>query len=196
MLQLLFCIPYAKLKFGNQWKEEIALEFNDVYDENRNPTGRVHRRGTPWRPGEYGLVVCVWVYDGRGKILLTRRAKGKSFAGTWEKSGGAAQAGETSRQAIARELFEETGIRAEESEFELLDSTREKNTFYDFYCLKRQVSLEEIVLLPGETDAVQWASYGKIHWMIRTGKICRIIAHQFKRQEKMLKLRNSNKMKI
>ena len=196
MLQLLFCIPYAKLKFGNQWKEEIALEFNDVYDENRNPTGRVHRRGTPWRPGEYGLVVCVWVYDGRGKILLTRRAKGKSFAGTWENSGGAAQAGETSRQAIARELFEETGIRAEESEFELLDSTREKNTFYDFYCLKRQVSLEEIVLLPGETDAVQWASYGKIHWMIRTGKICRIIAHQFKRQEKMLKLRNSNKMKI
>ena len=169
------------------------MEFNDIYDENRNLTGRVHKRGTPWQPGEYGLVVCVWVYDGRGRILLTRRAKGKSFAGTWENSGGAAQAGETSLQAIARELFEETGIRAEESEFELLDSDRDRNTFYDFYCLKRQVAIKDIILLPGETDAVQWASYGKIHWMIRTGKICRVIAGQFLRQEKMLKLRNSNK---
>ena len=175
-------------------RRKTPLEFNDIYDENRNLTGRVHERGTPWQNGEYGLVVCVWVYDGRGRILLTRRAKGKSFAGTWENSGGAAQAGENSRQAIARELFEETGIRAAEEEFELLDSERDRNTFYDFYCLKRQVSIKDIVLLPGETDAVQWASYGKIHWMIRTGKICKIIARQFLRQEKMLKLRNSNKI--
>ena len=169
------------------------MEFNDIYDKDRRLTGRLHRRGDRWRKGEYGLVVCVWVYDGKGHLLLTRRAKGKSFAGTWENSGGAAQAGETSRQAIARELFEETGIRAAEEDFELLDSDMDRNTIYDFYCLRRSVSLKDIVLLPGETDAVQWAGYGKIHWMIRTGKICKIIAGQFLRQEKMLKLRNSNK---
>ncbi len=169
------------------------MELNDIYDENRQLTGRVHQRGTPWKPGEYGLVVCVWVYDGKGHILLTRRAKGKSFAGTWENSGGAAKAGETSRQAIVRELFEETGIRAEEDEFELLDSDMDRNTIYDFYCLKRRISLKDIVLLPGETDAVQWASFGKIHWMIHSGRICKIIGHQFFRQEKMLRLRNCNK---
>ena len=69
------------------------MEFNDIYDENRQRTGRIHQRGTRWNPGEFGLVVCVWVYDGRGHLLLTRRAEGKSFAGTWENSGGAAQAG-------------------------------------------------------------------------------------------------------
>ena len=169
------------------------MEWNDIYDENRNLTGRIHKRGTPWQPGEYGLVVCVWVYDGRGHILLTRRAKGKSFAGTWENSGGAAKTGETSRQAIARELFEETGIRAAEDEFELLDTGMDKNTIYDFYGLRRSVHLKDIVLLPGETDAVQWVSFGKIHWMIHTGRICKIIGHQFRRQEKMLRLRNSNK---
>ena len=171
------------------------MELNDIYDAHRNLTGRTHRRGTRWKKGEYGLVVCVWVYDGRGHILLTRRAKGKSFAGTWENSGGAAQAGETSRQAVARELFEETGIRAEEDEFELLDTDVDRNIIYDFYCLRRSVSIKDIVLLPGETDGVQWASFGKIHWMIRTGKICRIIGHQFRRQEKMLRLRNSYKFK-
>ena len=163
------------------------MEFNDIYDENRNLTGRVHQRGTPWGPGEYGVVVCVWVYDGRGHLLLTRRAKGKSFAGTWENSGGAVQAGETSRQAIARELFEETGIRAEESEFEWMCSDRDAHTIYDFYCLRRETPLKDIVLLPGETDGVQWASFPQIHEMIRSRQICRIIAGQFLRQEPMLR---------
>ena len=170
-------------------------ELNDIYDENRCLTGRVHQRGAPWLPGEYGLVVCVWVCDGKGHFLLTRRAEGKSFAGTWENSGGAAQAGETSRQAIARELLEETGIRASEEEFELLDSYKDRNIFFDHYCLKREIHLKDIVLQPGETDDVMWASFGKIHWMIRTGKICRIIGRQFYRLEEQLRLRNLDKNK-
>lgn len=171
----------------------LETEWNDIYDADRNLTGRVHMRGTPWKPGEFGLVVCVWVYDGRGRMLLTRRAPEKSFAGTWENSGGAAKAGETSRQAISRELFEETGIRAEPEEFELLCSDRDQNTIYDFYCLYRPVRLRDTVLLPGETDGIMWATFGKIHWMIRSHRICRIIAGQFLRQEAMLKLRNMPK---
>ena len=167
------------------------MEFNDVYDRNRKLTGRVHKRGTRWRMGEYGLVVCVWVYDGDGNILLTRRAPGKSFAGTWENSGGAALAGETSRQAIARELFEETGLRADEDEFELLSSERNRNTHYDFYCLKRKVSLDEIVLLPGETDDVQWASMEQIRRMVRDGEICKIIGRQYRLQEPQLLARQN-----
>ena len=165
------------------------MEYNDIYDADRKLTGRLHRRGTHWRSGEYGLVVCVWVYDGRGKILLTRRAPGKSFAGTWENSGGAARAGETSIQAIVRELFEETGIRAEEHEFELLTTVRDRNTFYDHYCLKRQVPLEDIVLQPGETDDVRWATFEEIHELIDRRQICNIIAQQFLHEEPELKKR-------
>ena len=104
------------------------------------------------------------------------------------------QAGETSRQAVARELFEETGIRAKPEEFELLLSDQEKNTFYDHYCLKRRVGLADIVLLPSETDDVMWASFGKVRWMIRVGKICRIIGRQYLRLEKELKARNVPKL--
>ena len=159
------------------------MEYNDIYDKNRRLTGRVHVRGTRWKPDEYGLVVCVWVYDGEGKLLLTRRAKGKSYPGTWENSGGAAKAGEESRQAIARELFEETGIRAEQEEFELIGSDRDKNAFYDFYCLKRQTPVEDIVLLPGETVDAKWVTLEQIHRMIERKQICHVIAAQFLRQE-------------
>lgn len=162
------------------------MEYNDIYDKDRRCTGRLHRRGTPWKSGEYGMVVCVWVYDGRDRVLLTRRAPEKSFAGTWENSGGAVQAGETSRQAVARELFEETGIRAEEEEFELIDSGRDNSIHYDYYCLKRNVSLDQIVLLPGETDDVMWATFSQVREMIRQGRICPTIGSQFHRQERLL----------
>lgn len=167
------------------------MELNDVYDAQGNRTGKLHRRGTPWKKGEYGLIVCVWVYDGKGKLLLTRRAKGKSFAGTWENSGGAVKAGEESRPAIARELFEETGIRAKPEEFEFMGAERDAHSHYHFYCLQRQTPLEEIVLLPGETDGVKWVTFPQVHEMIRNGQICRIISHQFLRQERDLLLRQN-----
>ena len=167
------------------------MEFNDIYDKDRNLTGRIHKRGTPWHRGEYGLVVCVWVYDGKGNVLMTRRAPEKSYAGTWENSGGAVQAGETSRRAIARELFEETGIRAGEDEFELIGTDRDRMAFYDFYCLKRQTPLEEIVLLPGETDGVKWVTLEEIHGMIERKEICHVIAKQFLSQEPLLLARQT-----
>ncbi len=161
------------------------MEFNDIYDKERRLTGRTHRRGTPWRKGEYGLVVCVWVYDGQGKLLLTRRAPEKSFAGTWENSGGAALAGETSLQAITRELREETGIEALPEEFELLGSSRDRIAHYDFYCLRRS-SDTQVILQPGETDDYQWVTFRQVHDMIADKKICKVIANQFLRQEPQL----------
>ena len=167
------------------------MELNDIYDKDRNLTGRVHVRNTKWAPGEYGLVVCVWVYDGKGNLLMTRRAPEKTFAGTWENPGGAAQAGESSIQAIQRELFEETGIRAEKEDFEFLRTTRDNRCFYDHYCLKSQVRLEEIVLLPGETDAVKWVSHADVHEMIRRKEICQIITQQFLEEEPQLQKRQT-----
>lgn len=167
------------------------MEYNDIYDKERRLTGRLHRRGTPWEKGEYGLVVCVWVYDGQGKLLLTRRAPEKSFAGTWENSGGAAQAGESSLEAITRELQEETGIAASPEEFELLSSQRDRNAHYDFYCLKKAIPLEQVVLQPGETDDAKWVTFEQVHEMIERRQICKVIAKQFLRQEQQLRERQS-----
>lgn len=162
------------------------MEWNDIYDKDRNLTGRVHRRGSKWGEGEYGLVVCVWVHDGKGNLLMTRRAPQKTFAGTWENPGGAAKAGETGLQAVRRELFEETGIRAEESEFEFLSTSRDAHLFYDHYCLKSEASLMDIVLLPGETDAAKWVTFAQVHDMIHKKQICKIVARQFLAEEPKL----------
>ncbi len=45
------------------------------------------------------------------RFLLTSRPEGKVYAGYWEFPGGKLEAGETVHEALARELWEELGIR-------------------------------------------------------------------------------------
>ena len=167
------------------------MELNDIYDKDRNLTGRVHRRGEPWGEGEFGMVVCVWVYDGEGRLLLTRRAPEKSFGGTWENSGGAAQAGETSLQAIVRELYEETGIRKAQTDFEYLTTTYDTHLFFDHYCVKAKVPLEQIVLQPGETDAAKWVTFDDVHEIITKKEMCSVIANEYLSLEAQLRMRQN-----
>ena len=57
------------------------------------------------------IVTAAVIEDG-GRVLLARRAKGQAHAGFWEFPGGKLEAGETEQACLARELFEEFGIRA------------------------------------------------------------------------------------
>ncbi len=45
-----------------------------------------------------------------GRILMTQRPEGKVFSGYWEFPGGKIETGESSYQALVRELQEELGI--------------------------------------------------------------------------------------
>ncbi len=56
-------------------------------------------------------VVAGVLRDTRGRILLARRAEGRDLAGAWEFPGGKVELGESAAEALARELFEELGIR-------------------------------------------------------------------------------------
>lgn len=57
------------------------VELWDVYDEKRNLTGRLHRRGDPLPEGDYHLVVQVWMRNSRGEYLLTKRTPNKPHPG-------------------------------------------------------------------------------------------------------------------
>ena len=62
-------------------------------------------------------VVAGVITDARGRVLLNRRAGERDMVGLWEFPGGIREPGETSEQALVRELREELGIEAEVGEW-------------------------------------------------------------------------------
>ena len=92
----------------------MSVELWDVFDENGIPTGKTALRGrSVLAPGEYHLVVHIWVISKSGLFLIQRRADDKKLMpGEWAATGGAAVAGEDSLTAARRELLEELGIAA------------------------------------------------------------------------------------
>ena len=88
-------------------KEELW----DIYDEEKQLTGRTMRRND-WnmKPGDYHLTVLAVIEkqqeEGAApRFLITRRVLTKSWApGHWEVPGGGVMAGETSLDAVCREI--------------------------------------------------------------------------------------------
>lgn len=164
------------------------MEYWDVYDAARRPLGRTHLRGTPLRPGEYHLIVFVWVVNSAGQLLLTKRSPEKeSYPNLWENTGGSAVAGETSRQAIRRELLEETGIEALEEEFEFLATTVRRTWIADTYLLRRDVALEDIRFQPGETCDARWVTRAEFDGMIAQSLVAQPDVERFTVVEPMLR---------
>ncbi|MCL2494952.1 MAG: NUDIX domain-containing protein [Oscillospiraceae bacterium] len=126
----------------------------DLYDANRKPTGRICRRGDPIPPGDYHLVVHVWIRSG-DKYFITRRAPEKeAYPLIWEATGGAALIGEDSLAAALREVKEETGLTLKPENGLMFESIRREGEFCDFadvWLFRQEVSLDDFISQPGET---------------------------------------------
>jgi len=67
------------------------------------------------RAGPIVLVAAVALVDIDGRVLITRRPKGKHLEGLWEFPGGKLHDGETPEAALIREMREELAIDTAES---------------------------------------------------------------------------------
>ncbi len=87
------------------------MELCDLYTSTGAPTGRTVPRGTALAPGEYYLVVHVWIRDETGAYLIQRRALDLAAdPGVWAITAGYAQTGQDSLTTARRETREELGL--------------------------------------------------------------------------------------
>lgn len=151
------------------------MEYFDLYSINREPLGRKVQRGAPIPFGEYHIVVQVMTVNTNGEILLTQRVPEKTSGGKWECSGGCAVSGETSRDAAVRELFEETGIKADPDKLRHEWTMVTESMLRDFYIFVQDVPLSALKLQKIEVCAAKWVSFERFCEMARNGQTTRTV---------------------
>ena len=105
-----------------------------------------------------GVISDILVKHVDGTFLLTKRDPRKDiYPGFWEPgAGGSAQQGESPEECAVRELFEETGLTADEWIFINKSSSDETHSTYYSYLAIVDCDKDSVVLQEGETTDYVW----------------------------------------
>ena len=141
----------------------MSVELWDVFDENGIPTGKTALRGrSVLAPGEYHLVVHIWVISKSGLFLIQRRADEKKLMpGEWAATGGAAVAGEDS--------LKELGIAADRDKMLLLTRIKRRNSLLDVWLTESNAPAEKLTLQHTEVAEAKWITGKELKEMIKNG---------------------------
>lgn len=140
-------------------------EIWDVYDENRNLTGKTAARKDKWENGEFHLVADLFFLNSKGETLLQRRSDEKeNHPGIWNCTGGCALRGENSEAACIRECREELGFLPNLKNSRLLfaEINRERHFIRDNYLIFQDMPVEKMVFQPEEVQDALWILPEKI----------------------------------
>lgn len=123
-------------------------------------------------PGEFHLTVLGAVCRPDGKFLITRRREDKAWAaGWWEIPGGGVCAGESSEEAVMREIAEETGLDVSSAKggylfsYSRVNPQEKNNYFVDIYRFELDFDEADVALQTAEAsefaivDAAQIRQY-------------------------------------
>ncbi len=106
---------------------------------------------------KFDVVGCICEH--KGKVLLLLRQDHKPQGNMWGLPSGKVDEGESLEQAVVRELFEESGIQAEQSKIKYFKKTFVKYPNYDFIYHLFVVNtdkINEIKINPAEHKDYKW----------------------------------------
>ena len=153
-------------------------EFIDIYDADRAFTGKtIARKGAFLHEGEFMLYVLAIVQDLQGRYLITQRSLDKHWAaGWWEVTGGGVLAGESSVQAVVREVREEVGLDVTDQRIEPvhsytnIDLESGDNYIVDIYHFHMDVTKDDVTLQDSEAIDCMFATWDEIRAIADKGE--------------------------
>ena len=138
------------------------MELWDAYDKDFRKVPNVTLiRGDAIPKGLYHLVCDIIVRHTDGSYLLMQRDRRKPFGGMWEATAaGSALQNESPLECAMRELWEETGIRADN----LIEvgTVRGFDAIFVEYLCETDCEKDCVTLQEGETVAYKWISRGEL----------------------------------
>lgn len=152
-------------------------EMRRIYDENFNFQGYMKERSESLKPEEYYVVAGVMVIS-RGKLLITKRAAGKTFEHQWEFTMGSVVGEETPLEGALRELSEEVGIHVTKNDVELLGTMKENQRFSKIFLLEKAV--DAIKMQASEVEDYQFVTKKELEVMLDRGEFAEPMANRIK----------------
>ena len=142
------------------------MEYWDIYDIERNKTGKEIIRGEKLKHNEYHIVVHACIFNKNGEMLIQQRQSFKEgWPNMWDLTcGGSALKGETSQTAVERELYEELGIKIKS--FRPNITINFEDGFDDIYLIEQDIDLDSLKLQYEEVQNAKWATKEEIISMI------------------------------
>ncbi|MGN0484381.1 MAG: NUDIX domain-containing protein [Lachnospiraceae bacterium] len=146
------------------------MEEWDIYDENKEKTGRTMKRND-WhmKPDEFHLTVLGVIKRPDDTFLITQRNLDKEWgAGWWEVPGGGVQAGESSEDAVKREILEETGVDVSDAKggysftYKRVNPEEQNNYFVDVYVFEMELQETDVTPQESETSGFSFATREEI----------------------------------
>ena len=147
------------------------MEKRDLYDKNKNLTGKTIFKNFPIPNGCYILVVLIFIQNSDGKFLIQKRSKIKN--GKFATTGGHPKSGQTSLEGDITEVKEEIGLDISDKDIKLFFSGKSDTTkvFCDDYYIKMDIpNIENLKLQKSEVDSIYWFSIDEIKKLMQEGK--------------------------
>lgn len=147
------------------------MEKRDLYDKNKNLTGKTIFKNFPIPNGCYILVVLIFIQNSDGKFLIQKRSKIKN--GKFATTGGHPKSGQTSLEGAITEVKEEIGLDISNKDIKLFFSGKSDTSkvFCDDYYIKMDIpNIENLKLQKSEVDSIYWLSIDEIKKLMQKGK--------------------------
>lgn len=107
------------------------------------------------------LAVSAVVRDSTGRYLLVLRSDAPE-RGRWTLPGGKVETGETLREALVREVGEETGLRVRViAELGVVERGAPSGAVYEIHCFTAD-ALDGVLAAGSDAAGVRWATVGEL----------------------------------
>ena len=163
-------------------------EIIDIYDENKNKTGKIKiRHKETLKDGEYTIGVQAIIINSNKHILISQRANSKKIEHLkWECNGGALLAGEDVIEGLLREIYEELGIKLQKDKAIFLKTAKNDHNFKEIYLFEQDVEISQLQFKDGEAEAAKWVDINEFMNMFNNGEIVHNVNFDDKDYERCL----------
>lgn len=154
------------------------VERRDLYDKDRNLTGKTIAKGEQIPEGYYINIVVCFMENSEGKFLMQKRSPEKD--GLWGTTGGHPKSGEDSLTGMHTEILEELGLDIDPNELKLVTTVQDNKLICDIYYLKKDINLDDIVMQESEVADVKYFTLDEIEDSYQKGEFKKSHYYMFK----------------